>query len=648
MSLADDIAAAYRAGDYGQVQNWINSSGATASDIQSQFGLNSADMSWLTNNIGLNIPGSSMVNPAPSPFGSSGPSTQAAPIPGPNDAAAPLQTQAWSALPNTSSNGFVGPTAPSSVSTNNPMTNAWQRAEQTKDYSGFGYGLRDSGMSWDQIKSQYGLSDADMAYMQSRPGMSKFMPSAPTAPNTPAPAPAATTGPIAPSWLTGANQWLQGNTGASGGSYYDQASNKYLMPVYGQGGYNAGTGDYSSGALTGWRAYDRLPGNDSTQYSNTPFTEFDATGKQTGTGVFGEIGGTDWLDKLVMAGLVVGSGGVLGGALGLLPASPGLLGSGGAAAGGAGAGTTAAGAGGSSGLYSLSGAGTGATGGLGLSGTAGGLGLTTGGTTGLGSLTAGQVLGGAGAVAGAAGLGGGSSGTGFNVSPGSGLNLFNSMGSGLGLKVTAGDGLNLIKEVGGGLGLKLTPELVSNWSTIGKSLEGLGVDEAITRLKNAGLLGSSTTGTGTGSGSNVTINNNNGGGAGFSGLAELLAGLYSGYSKNQTATEQRAWLDKQMTDIDKLYAPGTPEYNLLQQEMERKDAAAGRNSQYGVRATDMAAKIAETKARLKAQLAGSLQGSVMSSTQNGNETLAGLFAALGKTGTSGVTNLSSILNSVLR
>lgn len=56
MSLADQIAEAYRAGDYGQVQNWINSSGATANDIQSQFGLNAADMSWLTNNIGLDIP----------------------------------------------------------------------------------------------------------------------------------------------------------------------------------------------------------------------------------------------------------------------------------------------------------------------------------------------------------------------------------------------------------------------------------------------------------------------------------------------------------------------------------------------------------------------------------------------------------------
>lgn len=554
MSLADDIAAAYRAGNYGQVQNWINSSGATANDIQSQFGLNSADMSWLTNNIGLNIPGAS---PAPAP--------------------------------------------------------------------------------------------------------------APVAAPSPAPVAAPAT-PAAPSWLTGAQDWLKsGDTGSTGGSYFDSASNKYVMPVYGQGGYNSATGDYDSGALTGWRAYDRLPGNNSSQYSNTPFTEFDPTGKQTGTGQFGEIGGTSTWEKLAMLALAAGGGAVLGGATGLLPASPGLLGSGGAAAGGAGAGTTAAGAGGSSGLYSLSGAGTGATGGLGLSGTAGGLGLTTGGTTGLGlsttgigagfgstvgtglGLTAGQIATGLGAVGGLAGAGG-LSGTGLQASIGSGLNLFNPTGGGLGLKVTPGDGLNLIKEVGGGLGLKLSPELISNWTTIGKSLAGLGVDEAINRLRTAGLLTPGTgTGTGTGTGSGITINNNNSGGnAGFSGLAELLAGLYSGYSQNQTSQEQRAWMDKQMADVDKLYAPGSPEYNLLMQEMERKDAAAGRNSQYGPRSTDIAAKIAEIKAKTKAGLAGNFNGSYMSATQTGNQTLAGLFAALGKTGTSGVTNLSSILNSILR
>jgi hypothetical protein len=528
MSLADDIAAAYRAGDYGQVQNWINSSGASANDIQSQFNLNAADMSWLTNNIGLDIPGAA---PAPAPA----PDTYAAPPP--------------------------------------PVA---------------------------------------------------------------APSPATTS---TPGWLTGANQWLtSGNTGTSGGSYYDQATNKYIMPVYGQGGYNASTGDYASGALTGWNAYDRLPGNNSQDYSNTPFTSFDSTGKQTGGGQFGEIGGTDWIQQAVQLGLMAGGGAVLGNAVGMF----GAPGAGGAATTGAGAGTGT----GSGGLYSLAGSAGAPTSGLGLTTGGSGLGLTTGGTgLGLGTgtagagITAGQVAGGLGAAGSLAGAVGGS-GTGLQASIGSGLDLYKPTGGGLGLNVATGEGLNLIKEIGGGLGLQLTPEAIANWTTIGKSLEGLGATEAIKRLTDNGLLTRPTTGSNTGP---VTINNNNSTGAGINDLMGIIAGLYGSNAQNNAAGEQRAWLDKQMSDIDKLYAPGSPEYNLLMQEMERKDAAAGRNSQYGTRSTDLAAKIAETKAKLKAQLAGSTQGNVMGSITADKTSLNSLLAALGKSGPS-VTNVSSLLD----
>lgn len=519
MSLADDIAAAYRSGDYGQVQNWINSSGASANDIQSQFNLNAADMSWLTNNIGLNIPGA-----APA----------AAPAP----------------------------------------------------------------------------SVAD-----------------PVAAPVAAPAPAAST---TPGWLTGANQWLSsGNTGTSGGSYYDQATNKYIMPVYGQGGYNDSTGDYASGALTGWNAYDRLPGNNSTDYSNTPFTSFDSTGKQTGTGQFGEIGGTDWIQRAVQLGLIAGGGAVLGNAVGMFGA-PGA-----GSAGTTTAATTGAGSGsGSGGLYSLAGGAPAPTSGLGLSTTGGGLGLGTGTGTGI---TAGQVAGGLGAAGSLAGAVGGS-GTGLQAAIGNGLDLYKETGGGLGLKVTAGDGLNLIKEMGDGLGLKLTPEAISNWTTIGKSLEGLGATEAIKRLTDSGLM-TKATGTNTG----VTINNNNSGGAGLNDLMGIISGIIGSVGQNKSAGEQRQWLDKQMSDINKLYAPGSPEHELLKQEMERKDAAAGRNSQYGPRATDLAAKIAEIKARNIANLAGSTQGNVMNSITADKTSLNSLLAALGKSGPS-VTNVSSLLD----
>jgi len=68
--------------------------------------------------------------------------------------------------------------------------------------------------------------------------------------------------------------------------------------------------------------------------------------------------------------------------------------------------------------------------------------------------------------------------------------------------------------------------------------------------------------------------------------------LYDMYAKNQMANKQQAMYNQNRQDILNTYAPGSPEYNLLKQEMDRKDAAAGRNSQYGTRANEFAGKIA--------------------------------------------------------
>lgn len=79
--------------------------------------------------------------------------------------------------------------------------------------------------------------------------------------------------------------------------------------------------------------------------------------------------------------------------------------------------------------------------------------------------------------------------------------------------------------------------------------------------------------------------------------------LYDMYAKNQMAKQQRALYDQNRADILNTYAPGSPEYNLLKQEMERKDAAAGRNSQYGTRANEFAANIAKYRTTALSNLA---------------------------------------------
>ena len=71
--------------------------------------------------------------------------------------------------------------------------------------------------------------------------------------------------------------------------------------------------------------------------------------------------------------------------------------------------------------------------------------------------------------------------------------------------------------------------------------------------------------------------------------------LYDMYAKNKMANAQTNMYNQNRADIMNTYAPGSPEYNQLAQQMARKDAAAGRNSQYGTRANDLAATIAKLR-----------------------------------------------------
>jgi hypothetical protein len=71
--------------------------------------------------------------------------------------------------------------------------------------------------------------------------------------------------------------------------------------------------------------------------------------------------------------------------------------------------------------------------------------------------------------------------------------------------------------------------------------------------------------------------------------------LYDMYAKNKMAKAQEGIYNQNRADIMNSYAPGSPEYNQLAQQIARKDAASGRNSQYGARANDLAATIAKLR-----------------------------------------------------
>lgn len=135
--------------------------------------------------------------------------------------------------------------------------------------------------------------------------------------------------------------------------------------------------------------------------------------------------------------------------------------------------------------------------------------------------------------------------------------------------------------------------------------------------------------------------------SGLGSLGQVAGAIQGDNAQKQASNNMLDWLRSQQAKIDGLYQPGSPEYNLLSQQMAAKDAAAGRNSQYGTRAVDMAAKIAQTKAQYTAQLTNGIAGNMSSAFNQNASSNAGLNATIGnltKTDANGNSQLSNGLS----
>jgi hypothetical protein len=115
------------------------------------------------------------------------------------------------------------------------------------------------------------------------------------------------------------------------------------------------------------------------------------------------------------------------------------------------------------------------------------------------------------------------------------------------------------------------------------------------------------------------------------------------YGKQQAAKALQDRFNQVNTQINSMYAPGSPEANAMKQEMERKDAAAGRNSQYGTRAVDLAGKIAATKGNLLSQTLGNQNNLLAAGLATGNSAYGSLANMYGQNSnaSSGVNNAIS-------
>lgn len=118
-----------------------------------------------------------------------------------------------------------------------------------------------------------------------------------------------------------------------------------------------------------------------------------------------------------------------------------------------------------------------------------------------------------------------------------------------------------------------------------------------------------------------------------------LAGLYQG---NQAAksTNQAANVAQQQTQqLADLYGPNSPYAAQLRQQLERKDAAAGRRSQYGPREVELQARLADVASRNAPNVLAANQAA-QGFRQQGQTTrgqqLAGALSLANKTGLTGM------------
>jgi hypothetical protein len=120
------------------------------------------------------------------------------------------------------------------------------------------------------------------------------------------------------------------------------------------------------------------------------------------------------------------------------------------------------------------------------------------------------------------------------------------------------------------------------------------------------------------------------------GIGDIL-GAGAGYVMNQADKDYyQGLMDKMMG----MYQPGTPEATLMEQKMNAQDAAAGRNSQYGIRAQNLAGMLAEQRGKIMTspvfgQMAQASRGHY-------DQSLNGIFSALGSATTSG-SSLNNLL-----
>jgi hypothetical protein len=148
--------------------------------------------------------------------------------------------------------------------------------------------------------------------------------------------------------------------------------------------------------------------------------------------------------------------------------------------------------------------------------------------------------------------------------------------------------------------------------------------------------------------------NNGTGGMTITDLLSLITGGVDAKRQGDASKDMLDFLKSRLAITDNLYQPGSAEYNTLWDSMSRKDAAAGRNSQYGPRSVDLASKIAQIKSSENTRMTQGIGALYKDSIDQNASKYSGLEAALGKlgkdgggiAGITGATSLIDLINQI--
>lgn len=97
------------------------------------------------------------------------------------------------------------------------------------------------------------------------------------------------------------------------------------------------------------------------------------------------------------------------------------------------------------------------------------------------------------------------------------------------------------------------------------------------------------------------------------------------------AQQDSDWWKSQLDTLQGMYKPGTPEATQMEDKMNAMDAATGRNSQYGVRAVNLASSLADKRSGI--MTSAGYQNMANAYRGRSSQDLNGLFSALGNSNT---------------